>query len=573
MVRSLSRHGLLTALLTLVPTIALAQEQVIIHDCYGGAGSSSRGGWQAPGATPASGTNGCGPDSTIILWASHDAYAQALRLTPDMPNVTVETELLLLARDGSPGEDAFSLLLHWSGSSDPSVCCTPVHAASGLRIQFNLSRSRMEVYQETGGSTTGPLATLPFSLPLDTLRTLKVSLHGTTLDLTVGGALVGSVTVPATPPSLFGFDARRLDIRFAPFRLTIGCTGDADCDGIADGTDNCPATAGADQTDTDGDGLGNLCDPDDDGDGIADAGDRCPLVPNPLQEDADNDLIGDACDVCPADPTNDADGDRICGQSDNCPSDANPDQGNLDGDAQGDVCDLNDGHIVIRWVDQTRMTWQREAVFNGYNLYRRSVADLRATHAYVLDPNSLPGPIDERTCNKVNDLAVSDPPLGPGEAVAYFVTGSTGGIEGSLGRDSRGDERPNPYPCGCDRPFVTVLSGLDGPAAPEHRLIDNLADWCAFRPASCASGLVDFGTEVAIVVAPGPQVGCFGLHVTCIETGATSSEVQVRYQEVESSGPTCNCQMVIGSPFEVVKIARPATTATFEGSVALMPCP
>jgi hypothetical protein len=573
MLRSLSRHVTLAALLTLAPAVALAQQQVLIHDCYGSVGVSSRGGWQTPGATPPSGTNGCGPDSTIILYASHDAYAQALRLNPDMPDVMVETELLLFARDGSPDEDSFSLLLHWNGASDPSVCCSQVHAASGLRIQFNLSRSRMEVYQETGGSTAGPLATLPFTLPLNTLRTLKVFYHGTTLDLTVAGVLIGSVTVPATPPSLFGFDARRVDIRFAPFHLTFGCIGDADCDGIADGADNCPGTAGADQTDTDGDGLGNLCDPDDDGDGIGDIGDRCPLVSNPLQEDADNDLIGDACDACPADPTNDADGDRICGQSDNCPSDANPDQGNLDGDAQGDVCDLNDGFILIRWVDQTRMTWQREAGYGAFNLYRRSVADLRATHVYVLDPNSLPGPIDERTCNKVGDLGISDPPMGPGDAVAYFVTGSSGGIEGSLGEDSRGDERPNPHPCGCDRPFVTVLSGLDGPASPEQRLIDNLADWCAYRPASCVSGLVDFSTEVAIVVASGPQGMCFGMRITCIENGASASAVHVRYQEIQPSGPTCNCEAVNGSPFEVVKIARPATTATFEGSVALMPCP
>lgn len=38
-------------------------------------------------------------------------------------------------------------------------------------------------------------------------------------------------------------------------------TDDEDADGIADGCDNCPAYANADQADDDGDGVGNACDP------------------------------------------------------------------------------------------------------------------------------------------------------------------------------------------------------------------------------------------------------------------------------------------------------------------------
>jgi len=83
------------------------------------------------------------------------------------------------------------------------------------------------------------------------------------------------------------------------------CT-DRDGDGAGDPeftqnicvVDNCPEVANAAQTDTDGDGLGDACDPDDDGDGQPDVVDNCPLDINPAQADADLDGAGDACDPC-----------------------------------------------------------------------------------------------------------------------------------------------------------------------------------------------------------------------------------------------------------------------------------
>jgi hypothetical protein len=71
---------------------------------------------------------------------------------------------------------------------------------------------------------------------------------------------------------------------------------DVDGDGVTDDKDNCPELANPDQKDTDGDKIGDACDPDDDGDGVFDEDDDCPLAADPDQKDTDGDKIGDACE-------------------------------------------------------------------------------------------------------------------------------------------------------------------------------------------------------------------------------------------------------------------------------------
>jgi hypothetical protein len=74
---------------------------------------------------------------------------------------------------------------------------------------------------------------------------------------------------------------------------------DTDDDGIADGSDNCPVHANADQSDAvHPNGTGDACD-DPDHDGVFDLTDNCPDASNADQADAEGDGAGDVCDPSP----------------------------------------------------------------------------------------------------------------------------------------------------------------------------------------------------------------------------------------------------------------------------------
>lgn len=96
---------------------------------------------------------------------------------------------------------------------------------------------------------------------------------------------------------------------------------DDDEDGVINAVDNCPDEANANQSDIDGDGVGDACDPlpDSDEDGVVNFLDNCIGRANLTQRDTDNDGVGDACD--------------------NCGAIANTSQQDTDGDGLGDACD------------------------------------------------------------------------------------------------------------------------------------------------------------------------------------------------------------------------------------------
>jgi hypothetical protein len=117
---------------------------------------------------------------------------------------------------------------------------------------------------------------------------------------------------------------------------------DQDSDGISDFRDNCAIIPNSNQADFDGDDVGDVCDmdPDQDGDSIPDDRDNCATIPNQDQSDGDRDGSGDVCDILPT-PTADPDSDRdtIPDDRDNCRGLPNRDQLDEDRDGVGDACD------------------------------------------------------------------------------------------------------------------------------------------------------------------------------------------------------------------------------------------
>ncbi len=141
----------------------------------------------------------------------------------------------------------------------------------------------------------------------------------------------------------------------------------------------------------------------------------------------------------------DPDGDGVGHLCENCPLVFNPSQWDFDHDGEGDLCDLDDGLILILFTDSNYVEWQEEAGFTSWNVYNGDLDVLKGTSVYTQLPGA--NALAQRHCGatvpRVDDF--DQPPTG--KTVFSLVAGVQNGVEGSLGQDSRGVERPNANPC------------------------------------------------------------------------------------------------------------------------------
>ncbi|HKQ60354.1 MAG TPA: MopE-related protein [Candidatus Polarisedimenticolaceae bacterium] len=141
----------------------------------------------------------------------------------------------------------------------------------------------------------------------------------------------------------------------------------------------------------------------------------------------------------------DSDHDELRNLCDNCPLVGNVAQSDLDQDGQGDLCDPDDGAMVLRFNLPDTIEWDADGAPEAWNVYRGDLLELRdAAHTYTQPPGS--NPLAGLDCGlTLPSSPCLEPP--PGGKLFLLVAPVLGAVEGSLGLDGNGVERPNTAPC------------------------------------------------------------------------------------------------------------------------------
>lgn len=186
----------------------------------------------------------------------------------------------IVAKDGR-NEIATSPLWSFTTTNDPptaSFTATPTSGTTPLFVAFHDT------------SISPDDAIVAWAWDFDNDGTIDSNQQHPSYTYNTGGVY----TVTLTVTDIHGSSAARTQTSY----IAVG--GDTDVDGITDSLDNCPTVYNPDQTDVDGDGLGDECDPDADDDGVPNTTDNCVLAINPGQADSDGDGLGDVCtlNVC-----------------------------------------------------------------------------------------------------------------------------------------------------------------------------------------------------------------------------------------------------------------------------------
>ena len=99
----------------------------------------------------------------------------------------------------------------------------------------------------------------------------------------------------------------------------------------------------------------------------------------------------------------------------------------------------------VRLPSKQLVSWQQEAGYDGWNLYRGDLALLRSSGEYTQADGS--NAIAEILCGLTQNW-IDDPAApAPGSAAFYLITGVNAAGESGLGTDSAGVPRPNTHAC------------------------------------------------------------------------------------------------------------------------------